>query len=153
MFLKESADSALRNSAKYHFLVTRWSWEWGSRQTRSCISCRICLCFWEQLINKQSNLTAIIFPYRSCVVNGNNSIIHISFMVQGGDFGPSPALQKKIGGPFLGGPPLVGPPLEPGFFSVSTSVCRHLTWTHNFFLSSRWNWIKLFGDIPWVFVH
>ena len=56
---------------------------------------------------------------------------------------------------FLGGPPLVGPPLEPGL-SVSCflfPVSRHLTWTHNIFLPSWWNWIKLFGDIPWVFVY
>ena len=31
--------------------------------------------------------------------------------------------------------------------------CRHLTWTHNIFLPSWWNWMKLFGDIPWVFVN
>ena len=53
---------------------------------------------------------------------------------------------------FLGGPPLVGPLLEPGL-CVSVSVCRQLAWTHNIFVPSWWNWIKLLGDIPLVFVH
>ena len=29
------------------------------------------------------------------------------------------------------------------------SVCRHLTWTHNIFVPSWWNWTKFCGDFPW----
>ena len=56
---------------------------------------------------------------------------------------------------FLGCPHLVGPPLEPGLSvsCLSPVSCRHLTWTHNISVPSWWNWTKLFGDFPWVFVH
>ena len=37
--------------------------------------------------------------------------------------------------------------------SVSLSVSGHLTWTHDISVPSLWNWIKLYGDIPWVFVY